>query len=98
MGLPVSVEKVQAAIDEHPDAKILAFVQAETSTGALSDAQALGALAKQHGLLTIVDAVTSLGGVPCWWMSGNWMRCILAAKNALLCARIGSVDVFTSCH
>ncbi len=63
-GCPVSVEKVQAAIDEHPDAKILAFVQAETSTGALSDAQALGALAKQHGLLTIVDAVTSLGGVP----------------------------------
>lgn len=64
MGLPVSIEKVQTAIDEHPDAKILAFVQAETSTGALSDAQALGALAKQHGLLTIVDAVTSLGGVP----------------------------------
>ncbi|HAS2740169.1 TPA: alanine--glyoxylate aminotransferase family protein [Vibrio cholerae] len=63
-GCPVSVEKVQATIDEHPDAKILAFVQAETSTGALSDAQALGALAKQHGLLTIVDAVTSLGGVP----------------------------------
>lgn len=64
MGCPVSIEKVQTAIDEHPDAKILAFVQAETSTGALSDAQALGALAKQHGLLTIVDAVTSLGGVP----------------------------------
>ncbi|AOW83677.1 pyridoxal-phosphate-dependent aminotransferase family protein [Vibrio mimicus] len=63
-GCPVSVEKVRATISEHPDAKILAFVQAETSTGALSDAQALGALAKQHGMLTIVDAVTSLGGVP----------------------------------
>ncbi|ASA55451.1 pyridoxal-phosphate-dependent aminotransferase family protein [Vibrio gazogenes] len=63
-GESVSVEKVEQAIQEHPDAKVLAFVHAETSTGALSDAKALGHLAKQYGLLTIVDAVTSLGGVP----------------------------------
>ncbi|RJX70668.1 alanine--glyoxylate aminotransferase family protein [Vibrio sinensis] len=63
-GKPVSTAKVEQAIKENPDAKILAFVHAETSTGALSDAQALGQLAKQHGMLTIVDAVTSLGGVP----------------------------------
>lgn len=30
----------------------------------MSDAQVLGKLAKQYGLLSIVDAVTSLGGVP----------------------------------
>jgi alanine-glyoxylate transaminase/serine-glyoxylate transaminase/serine-pyruvate transaminase len=63
-GESVSVEKVEQAIQEHPDAKVLAFVHAETSTGALSDAKALGHLAKQYGLLTIADAVTSLGGVP----------------------------------
>ncbi|EGU41667.1 aminotransferase [Vibrio ichthyoenteri ATCC 700023] len=63
-GCPVSVDKVKQALVDHPDTKIVAFVHAETSTGALSDAQALGALAKQHGALTIVDAVTSLGGVP----------------------------------
>ena len=63
-GTPVSVSKVEQAISQHPDAKILAFVHAETSTGALSDAQTLGALAKQNNMLTIVDAVTSLGGVP----------------------------------
>ncbi|MDW6002045.1 pyridoxal-phosphate-dependent aminotransferase family protein [Vibrio mangrovi] len=63
-GQSVSVDKVEQAIREHPEAKILAFVHAETSTGALSDAEALGRLAKQHGLLTIVDTVTSLGGVP----------------------------------
>lgn len=63
-GEPVSVQKVQAAFDQHPDAKVLAFVHAETSTGACSDAQALASIAKQHGALTIVDAVTSLGGVP----------------------------------
>lgn len=63
-GTPVSVDKVEQALIAHPDAKILAFVHAETSTGACSDAQALGRLAKQHNVLTIVDTVTSLGGVP----------------------------------
>ncbi len=63
-GTPVSVSKVEQAIEQNPDAKIVAFVHAETSTGALSDAKTLGALAKQHNMLTIVDAVTSLGGVP----------------------------------
>ncbi|WP_068711805.1 pyridoxal-phosphate-dependent aminotransferase family protein [Vibrio tritonius] len=63
-GAPVSVDKVEQTLKAHPDAKALAFVHAETSTGALSDAQALGALAKRFGMLSIVDAVTSLGGVP----------------------------------
>ncbi|EKO3588326.1 alanine--glyoxylate aminotransferase family protein [Vibrio metschnikovii] len=63
-GKPVSIEKVAATLAEHSDAKMLAFVHAETSTGACSDAQALSQLAKQYGMLTIVDAVTSLGGVP----------------------------------
>ncbi|MGR5414057.1 pyridoxal-phosphate-dependent aminotransferase family protein [Vibrio astriarenae] len=63
-GSPVSPEKVEQAFLNHPDAKILAFVHAETSTGALSDAQTLGTLAKRHSALTIVDTVTSLGGVP----------------------------------
>lgn len=63
-GEPVSVEKVKAALDAHPETKILSFVHAETSTGALTDAKELGLLAKERGVLTIVDAVTSLGGVP----------------------------------
>ncbi len=63
-GEPVDVRKVRDALDANPDAKILAFVHAETSTGALSDAQALASLAQERGVLTIVDAVTSLGGVP----------------------------------
>jgi alanine-glyoxylate transaminase/serine-glyoxylate transaminase/serine-pyruvate transaminase len=62
-GEPVSVADVEAALIAHPDAKFLAFVHAETSTGALSDAKRLCALAKQHDCLSIVDAVTSVGGV-----------------------------------
>ncbi|PWF62801.1 alanine--glyoxylate aminotransferase [Shewanella sp. BC20] len=62
-GTPVDPVAVEAALKANPDAKFLAFVHAETSTGALSDAKTLCALAKQYGCLSIVDAVTSLGGV-----------------------------------
>jgi len=62
-GEPVSVEKVEAAFAAHPGACVLAFVHAETSTGAYSDAAALCALASRRGALSIVDTVTSLGGI-----------------------------------
>ncbi|WP_251767310.1 pyridoxal-phosphate-dependent aminotransferase family protein [Shewanella indica] len=62
-GTAVDPEVVDAALKAHPDAAFLAFVHAETSTGALSDAKTLCALAREHGCLSIVDAVTSLGGV-----------------------------------
>ncbi|WP_027253748.1 pyridoxal-phosphate-dependent aminotransferase family protein [Photobacterium halotolerans] len=63
-GEPIDPQAVEAALKAHPDAKILAFVHAETSTGALSDAETLSRLARDYDCLTIVDAVTSLGGVP----------------------------------
>jgi alanine-glyoxylate transaminase/serine-glyoxylate transaminase/serine-pyruvate transaminase len=63
-GTAVSAAKVAEAFASHPEASLLAFVHAETSTGVRSDAQALCALAAEHGALSIVDAVTSLGGIP----------------------------------
>ncbi|MBA4502280.1 pyridoxal-phosphate-dependent aminotransferase family protein [Marinobacterium marinum] len=62
-GTAVSVDKVRALMEQHDDIKILAFVHAETSTGVCSDAQALCRLARDYGCLTVVDAVTSLGGI-----------------------------------
>jgi len=62
-GRPVAIDKVAAAFDAHPDAAILAFVHAETSTGVRSDAEALCAMARERGALSIVDTVTSLGGI-----------------------------------
>lgn len=63
-GTTVDPEKVEAALKANPDAKVVAFVHAETSTGAQSDAQTLAALAHQYGALSLVDSVTSLGGTP----------------------------------
>jgi len=63
-GEPVDPQKLADALKANPDAKAVAFVHAETSTGVQSDAQTLVALAREHGRLAIVDAVTSLGGTP----------------------------------
>ena len=62
-GSPVDPHKVEDALKANPDAVALAFVHAETSTGARSDVRTLCDLAHRHNALAIVDAVTSLGGI-----------------------------------
>lgn len=61
-GEAVDPEAVDQKLSENPDISMIAFVHAETSTGVRSDAKALCAIAQQHNCLSIVDAVTSLGG------------------------------------
>jgi len=62
-GMPVDPQKVEDALKNHPDARAVAFVHAETSTGARSDAATLCQLAQVHDVMSIVDCVTSLGGI-----------------------------------
>lgn len=57
---PAALEKSLAAAP----ADIVAMVQGETSTGVLNPVRELTAIARKHDALTIVDAVTSFGGVP----------------------------------
>jgi alanine-glyoxylate transaminase/serine-glyoxylate transaminase/serine-pyruvate transaminase len=61
-GQPVDAARVEAALAEAPT-KVLAFVHAETSTGVRSDAASLCGVARKHGALSVVDCVTSLGGI-----------------------------------
>jgi alanine-glyoxylate transaminase/serine-glyoxylate transaminase/serine-pyruvate transaminase len=62
-GQQTDLQKVEDALKANPDAKAVAFVHAETSTGVRNDAKAICELAKRYDCLTIVDAVTSLGGI-----------------------------------
>jgi alanine-glyoxylate transaminase/serine-glyoxylate transaminase/serine-pyruvate transaminase len=63
-GEPVDPQKVEDALKKNKGASVVAFVHAETSTGAQSDAKELTRIAHKHGALVIVDAVTSLAGTP----------------------------------
>jgi len=47
------------------EAKAVFVVHSETSTGVVADVRALAASAKEAGALVVVDAVSSLGAVPC---------------------------------
>ena len=62
-GSAVDLNKVEDALKAHSEVRVLAFVHAETSTGVRSDALSLAALARKYDCLSVVDAVTSLGGI-----------------------------------
>jgi alanine-glyoxylate transaminase/serine-glyoxylate transaminase/serine-pyruvate transaminase len=62
-GTPVLVESVRAQLAKTKYA-IVAVVHAETSTGVVNPVDQIGELVKDHGALYLVDAVTSLGGMP----------------------------------
>lgn len=52
------------ALDAHPGAKALSIVHAETSTGVAQPLDEIASAVGDHGALFVVDAVTSLAGMP----------------------------------
>jgi alanine-glyoxylate transaminase / serine-glyoxylate transaminase / serine-pyruvate transaminase len=63
-GRIIPTERVADALDQHPDARFVALVHAETSTGAHQPLEEVGALLADTDTLFLVDTVTGLGGVP----------------------------------
>ena len=61
-GSPVPVQGVQEALDRSP-AKLVALVHAETSTGMRQPVEEIARVAREHGALVVLDAVTSLAGI-----------------------------------
>ena len=62
LGRIVETEAIEAALKAQKKVKLLAMVQAETSTGVLQPLAEAAKLAKQYEALFLVDAVSSLGG------------------------------------
>lgn len=58
-----SPEEIQESLSMRP-AKIVAIVHAETSTGAMQPLTGISKMVHAQGGILIVDAVTSLGGIP----------------------------------
>ncbi len=55
---------IEQALRQSGPVKAVAIVHAETSTGAWQPLEEIAGLCHAHGALLVVDAVTSLGGVP----------------------------------
>ena len=62
-GTPVDPEQVRNQLQKK-DYRIVAVVHAETSTGVANPVSEIGRLVRETGALYLVDAVTSLGGMP----------------------------------
>lgn len=61
-GLPIEAEAVAAMLDANPPVDMLAIVHAESASGILNPLPEIIALARARGILTVVDAVASIGG------------------------------------
>jgi alanine-glyoxylate transaminase/serine-glyoxylate transaminase/serine-pyruvate transaminase len=79
-----SAAEIRQALDRS-QAKVVGIVMAETSTGASQPIEEIGAAVREAGALLIVDAVTSLGGMPVevdrWKIDG----CYSGSQKCLSC-------------
>ena len=60
----VTVAMIREALDAHPGARAVCVVYHETSVGILNEVEAIATLARERDLLTIVDGISAIGGVP----------------------------------
>lgn len=61
-GETISNDQAAQAVEQHPKAKLLGIVHAETSTGAHQPLAEISKIVHDAGMMLAVDAVTSLGG------------------------------------
>jgi aspartate aminotransferase-like enzyme len=77
-------ESALAEACEHAQPKAVLVVQNETSTGVLQDVAALAEVARCYGALSIVDAVSSLGGYPMKMDAWGLDAVIAGSQKALM--------------
>lgn len=58
-------EDIRAALARHPGAKAVLFTHNETSTGVVNPLEEMASAVPEDGPLILVDAVSSLGAMPC---------------------------------
>jgi aspartate aminotransferase-like enzyme len=66
-------------------ARVVYLTHSETSTGVVADIEALAAVAKEHGALVVVDAISSLGAVPLDTDAWGLDAVVSGSQKALMC-------------
>ncbi|MBI4297346.1 MAG: alanine--glyoxylate aminotransferase family protein [Chloroflexi bacterium] len=64
-GEPVDPGEVRQALKKNPNYKAVLLVHNETSTGVTNDLKGIAEIVREHDKLFLVDAVSSLGSLPC---------------------------------
>ncbi|MEW5865596.1 MAG: alanine--glyoxylate aminotransferase family protein [Bacillota bacterium] len=83
-GKIIEPDEVRKALDARP-AKLVAVVHAETSTGVLQPIEPIADIAHSYSAILVVDAVTSLGGVPVRVDASGIDVCYSGTQKCLSC-------------
>jgi pyridoxamine--pyruvate transaminase len=73
----VDATEVETFLSEHPEIELVAVVHSETPSGTYNPVDAIGQIAHAHGALTLVDCVSSVGGMP--FKADEWQLDICVA-------------------
>ncbi|MGI6381439.1 MAG: pyridoxal-phosphate-dependent aminotransferase family protein [Anaerolineae bacterium] len=84
-GQVFEADDVRQALRNQGPVKVVGIVHAETSTGAAQPLDELGAIAHETGALLLVDAVTSLGGMPVLVDRWDIDACYSGTQKCLSC-------------
>jgi alanine-glyoxylate transaminase / serine-glyoxylate transaminase / serine-pyruvate transaminase len=82
-GQPLRPDDFDAALEKHPDVKAVAVVHLETSTTIINPAEEVGQITRKHGIPFILDAVSSLGGLPVCMDTWGVDLCASASQKCL---------------
>jgi len=82
-GQPLRTQDFVDAFQHHPDARASAIVHLETSTAVINPVAEVAAITRQAGAVTIVDAVSSLGGLPFQMDEWGIDLCLSASQKCL---------------
>lgn len=84
-GQVIEPDMIAATLRQSGPVKAVALVHAETSTGAWQPLEQISALCRTHNALLIIDAVTSLGGIPVEVDRWGIDVCYSATQKCLSC-------------
>ena len=80
---PITCDQLRADLDEHCDVTSVAIVHSESSSGLLNPVRDLAAVCKERGILCLVDAISSLGGVELRMDAWGIDVCVAASQKCL---------------
>jgi len=84
-GHPIPLEHIEQCLKTSLPIKAVALVHAETSTGVRQPIEEFGILCHRFGALSIIDAVTSLAGIPVKVDEWEIDACYAATQKCLSC-------------
>jgi len=82
-GRPLDPQGFREAFEKHPQVRLGAVVHLETSTTIVNPIEEIGPLAIRYGRVLMVDAVSSLGGIPLHMDDWGIGMCVSASQKCL---------------